>query len=55
MLLLFQLGQPNDYLFVTELFIRFTMRAFRERLFIPVCDFLGWDAGFDCIGDNAVT
>ena len=34
-------GVPNDHLFGKELFIRYTMRVFRDRLsvFISVCTF----------------
>ena len=37
MLLLFQLWYLNDHLFGKELFIRFTLRVFRERLLVFVC------------------
>ena len=44
----------NDHMCEKELFIRFTVRVFRERLSIFVCVLLpllvsGWDVEFDCI------
>ena len=48
MLLLFKLAQLNDHLFVKELFIRFTVRVFHERLCNFVCVLLslfGFEGG----------
>ena len=41
----FQLGQLNDHLFGKGLFIRFTVRVFRERLSVCVC--VSYPFGFE--------
>ena len=44
----FSVRLANDHRFGKELFIRFTVRVFRERLPIPF-QFWGRDVGLDCI------